>query len=187
MQKSWFLSELRSNVTSHQAGTNCRSMKFRAKLRSVHFPCSMVPKLWSKRERHYHFRSQQTMRAALPSQNSAKTSSFLPKTTWPWAWTKKVYFSRLERRVLNCSFEYSHNFNTIPYFLASAEKKKTWNIVKRKLSFLSLENMREWEIEDVENEMDSLPKIPRFLKNSGGWIDFEIHFSEDLVHCARYR
>ena len=47
--------------------------------------------------------------------------------------------------------------------------------------------MREWEIENVENEMDSLPKIPRFLKNSGGWIDFEIHFSEDLVHCARYR
>lgn len=35
--------------------------------------------------------------------------------------------------------------------------------------------------------MDSLPKIPRFLKNSGGWIDFEIHFSDDLVHCARYR
>ncbi|CBY42237.1 unnamed protein product, partial [Oikopleura dioica] len=35
--------------------------------------------------------------------------------------------------------------------------------------------------------MDSLPKIPRFLKSSGGWIDFEIHFSEDLVHCARYR
>ena len=35
--------------------------------------------------------------------------------------------------------------------------------------------------------MDSLPKIPRFLKNSGGWIDFEIHFTEDFVHRARYR
>ncbi|CAG5106351.1 Oidioi.mRNA.OKI2018_I69.chr1.g2804.t1.cds [Oikopleura dioica] len=35
--------------------------------------------------------------------------------------------------------------------------------------------------------MEGFPKIPRFLKNPGGWIDFEIHFSDDLVHCARYR
>lgn len=30
-------------------------------------------------------------------------------------------------------------------------------------------------------------RITRYVKNPGSWIDYEIHFDNDVVHCVRYR